>query len=107
VSVARRSAPQRSLLQTKRGRIARILERVTRKPPPPAEEARVNNPNRSYEELEREAIQIDGRSTTAERERIEAQQWAAGRRRQQGVLAHSSPLAAERARRDRADGGKR
>jgi len=56
---------------------------------------------RSYEELEREAIQIDGRFTAQERERIESQQWAAGRRRQQGVLAHSSPLAAERARREK------
>lgn len=57
--------------------------------------------SRTYEELEREAIQIDGRYTTAERERMEAAQWAAGRRRQQGVLAHSSPLAAERARREK------
>ncbi len=59
---------------------------------------------RTYEELEREAIQIDGRFTTEDRERIEAAQWAAGRRRQQGVLAHSSPLAAERAKRDREGG---
>ncbi|HVW09185.1 MAG TPA: hypothetical protein VHC90_11425 [Bryobacteraceae bacterium] len=61
----------------------------------------MTNTGRTYEELEREAIQIDGRFTMAEREKIEAQQWAAGRRRQQGVLAHSSPLAAERARKEK------
>jgi hypothetical protein len=61
------------------------------------------NPFRNYEDDEREAIQIEGATTTRQREEMEAEQWHAGRRNRQGPLARSSPLQAERQRKARGE----